>query len=181
MTHGTLAGVIIRDLILGRPSPYADLYDPARRTVRAAGTYLGENANMVGQMVGNWVRGGEVGEAAEIACGHGAILREGLAPVAVYRDDGGALHAVSGVCTHLGCVVQWNAGEKSWDCPCHGSRFDVDGAILNGPARKPLASAEITEPPFSPEPPGSPRSPRSPGLRATADGRKPERFPTASS
>lgn len=165
MTHGTLAGVIIRDLILRRANPYADLYDPARKTVRAAGTYLGENANMVGQMVGNWVRGGEVGEVAEIACGQGAILREGLTPVAVYRDEGGALHAISGVCTHLGCVVQWNAGEKSWDCPCHGSRFDVDGAILNGPARRPLAAAEISGPP-------PPRAP---------DSRKPDRFPTVSS
>jgi Rieske Fe-S protein len=57
----------------------------------------------------------------------------------VYRDAQGVLHECSAVCTHLGCVVQWNAGEKSWDCPCHGSRFGIDGAILNGPARQPLA------------------------------------------
>jgi glycine/D-amino acid oxidase-like deaminating enzyme/nitrite reductase/ring-hydroxylating ferredoxin subunit len=147
MTHGTLAGTLIRDLILGRANPYAALYDPSRKTVRAAGAYLGENANMVSQMVGHWVRGAEVAETAEIPRDHGAILRSGVSPVAVYRDVEGSLHAVSAVCTHLGCVVQWNAGEKSWDCPCHGSRFGVDGAILNGPARTPLAAANLAEPP----------------------------------
>ncbi len=155
MTHGTFAGMLIRDLVLGRDNACADLYDPTRKTLRAARTYVGENANMVGHMVGDWMRGGEVGDVAEIPCGQGAILRDGLAPVAAYRDDDGSLHAVSAVCTHLGCVVQWNAGEKSWDCPCHGSRFDVDGAILNGPARAPLAAAEIVVTP--PDSRGEPR------------------------
>jgi glycine/D-amino acid oxidase-like deaminating enzyme/nitrite reductase/ring-hydroxylating ferredoxin subunit len=141
MTHGTLAGLLIRDLIVGRENPYARLYDPARKTVRAAGTYLEENANFVGHMVRDWVRGAEVKDAAEIPCEQAAILRHGLAPVAAYRDAEGVLHEVSAVCTHLGCVVQWNAGEKSWDCPCHGSRFGIDGAVLNGPARAALAPA----------------------------------------
>jgi Rieske Fe-S protein len=148
---------LIRDLILGRDNSFADLYDPARKTLRAARAYVGENANMVGHMVGQWMRGAEVADVEEIPCGQGAILRQGLAPVAAYRDDAGSLHAVSAVCTHLGCVVQWNDGEKSWDCPCHGSRFDVDGAILNGPARAPLAAAEIAAPP-----PGNPSATRLP-------------------
>jgi hypothetical protein len=110
MTHGTLAGLLIRDLIVGRENPYARLYDPARKTVRAAGTYLEENANFVGHMVRDWVRGAEVKDAAEIPCEQAAILRHGLAPVAAYRDAEGVLHEVSAVCTHLGCVVrgaQW--------------------------------------------------------------------------
>jgi glycine/D-amino acid oxidase-like deaminating enzyme/nitrite reductase/ring-hydroxylating ferredoxin subunit len=139
MTHGTLAGMIITDLIQGRENHFSRLYDPSRKTVRAAGTYLEENANFVGHMVRDWVRGQEVSDVGEIPLEQGAILRNGVAPVAVYRDAQGVLHERSAVCTHLGCVVQWNAGEKSWDCPCHGSRFGVDGAILNGPARQPLA------------------------------------------
>ena len=133
MTHGTIAGMLIRDLISGRPNPWEKLYDPARKSMKAAGTYLGENANFVGHMVRDWVRGGEVQERADIAPGEGAILREGLSTVAIYRDSGGDLHEVSAVCTHLGCLVQWNGGEQSWDCPCHGSRFSVDGAVLHGP------------------------------------------------
>lgn len=147
LTHGTLAGALIRDLVLGHANPYAELYDPSRKSVRTAGAYLGENANMVGHMVGDWLKGAEVSEPGEIANGHGAILRNGIAPVAAYRDNEGALHAVSAICTHLGCLVQWNGGEKSWDCPCHGSRFGVDGAILNGPARAPLAAAKVPDPP----------------------------------
>jgi nitrite reductase/ring-hydroxylating ferredoxin subunit len=139
MTHGTLAGMLIRDLIQGHVNPYAGLYDPARKNVRAAGTYLGENANVVGHLIRDWARGAEVSDSADIPREHGAILRNGVAPVAAYRDADGVLHERSAVCTHLGCVVQWNGGEKSWDCPCHGSRFAIDGSILNGPARSPLA------------------------------------------
>jgi glycine/D-amino acid oxidase-like deaminating enzyme/nitrite reductase/ring-hydroxylating ferredoxin subunit len=141
MTHGTLAGMLIRDLIEGRDNPYAELYDPSRKNVRAAGTYIEENANFVGHMIKDWARGAEIRDRAEIPRDHGAIMRDGVAPVAVYRDVDGKLHELSAVCTHLGCVVQWNAGEKSWDCPCHGSRFGIDGAILNGPAHAPLTPA----------------------------------------
>jgi glycine/D-amino acid oxidase-like deaminating enzyme/nitrite reductase/ring-hydroxylating ferredoxin subunit len=149
LTHGTLAGALIRDLILGHDNPYAGLYDPSRKTLRTAGTYLGENANMVGHMVGDWFRGAEVSDPTEIARGQGAIVHHGITPVAAYRDDVGTLHAVSAVCTHLGCLVQWNGGEKSWDCPCHGSRFAIDGAILNGPARAPLAAVNLADSPPS--------------------------------
>ncbi len=145
LTHGTLAGVIISDLIAGRANPYADLYDPTRKNVRAAVTYLGENANFVGHMIRDWARGAEVAERSDIPRDSGAILREGIAPIAIYRDVDGVLHERSAVCTHLGCVVQWNSGEKSWDCPCHGSRFGIDGAILNGPAHKPLAAVSPAE------------------------------------
>jgi glycine/D-amino acid oxidase-like deaminating enzyme/nitrite reductase/ring-hydroxylating ferredoxin subunit len=141
MTHGTLAGMVIGDLIAGRVNPYAELYDPARKNARSVGTYVSENANFVGRMIKDWTQAAEVKDRSEIANGQGAIVREGVAPVAVYRDDEGRLHERSAVCTHLGCVVHWNAGEKSWDCPCHGSRFGVDGTVLNGPARSALAEA----------------------------------------
>lgn len=77
---------------------------------------------------------GEVADEADILPGTGAVVRRGLKKQGVYRDEAGALHRVSVVCTHLGCVVHWNSLERSWDCPCHGSRFDSDGKVLNGPA-----------------------------------------------
>jgi Rieske Fe-S protein len=89
----------------------------------------------------DWVGGGDVRSEAEIAPGTGAVLRRGLTKVAVYRDDAGQLHECSAVCPHLQCVVHWNGGEKTWDCPCHGSRFDAHGRVLNGPANRDLAPA----------------------------------------
>jgi glycine/D-amino acid oxidase-like deaminating enzyme/nitrite reductase/ring-hydroxylating ferredoxin subunit len=141
MTHGTLAGMILSDLIVGRLNPYEKLYDPTRKNVRAAATYLGENANFVGHMIRDWTRGADVRDRRDIPSGEGAIVRDGTSLVAVYRDPDGALHERSAVCTHLGCVVQWNSSEKSWDCPCHGSRFSVDGAVLNGPAKAGLGES----------------------------------------
>jgi len=138
ITHSTIASILIPDLIAGRENPWAALYDPSRKTLKAASSFVKENTNVVGHMVRDWVRPSEVENVEAIKCGEGAILRRGASKVAVYRDDDGALHERSAVCTHLGCVVQWNAGEKSWDCPCHGSRFDCEGRILNGPAIKPL-------------------------------------------
>jgi glycine/D-amino acid oxidase-like deaminating enzyme/nitrite reductase/ring-hydroxylating ferredoxin subunit len=142
MTHGTIAGMLITDLIFGRKNDWEKLYDPARKSLKAAGSFIEENANVVGCMVKDWVAPGEVENVNAIGRGEGAILRQGISKIAVYRDEQGRLHERSAVCTHLGCVVQWNSGEKSWDCPCHGSRFDCEGRILNGPAIKPLGAAE---------------------------------------
>jgi Rieske Fe-S protein len=139
MTHGTLGGMIISDLIAGRENPWAALYDPARKTLRAAGSFIDENANVVGHLVKDWLSRGDVKERHEIPLGSGAIVRDGLVVLAVYRDQDGRFHERSAACTHLGCVVQWNDVESSWDCPCHGSRFAPDGEVLNGPAAKPLA------------------------------------------
>ena len=80
--------------------------------------------------------------AEEVRPGSGAVLRRGLAKVAVYRDDQGVVHERSAACPHLGCVVGWNEAEKTWDCPCHGSRFDREGRVLNGPANRDLARVE---------------------------------------
>jgi glycine/D-amino acid oxidase-like deaminating enzyme/nitrite reductase/ring-hydroxylating ferredoxin subunit len=141
MTHGTIAGQLIGDLILGRENPWASLYDPSRISLRAGIEYAKENLNVAAQYA-DLVTPGEVNSVDEIERGHGAIVRRGLDQLAVYRDEGGALHAHSAFCTHLGCVVAWNGKEKSWDCPCHGSRFDCrDGHVLNGPAITALTRA----------------------------------------
>ena len=141
MTHGTIAGILLTDLILGRANEWEALYDPSRKSLRAAGTYLAENLNTAAQYAG-WLTGGDVGSVDEIAKGSGAIVRRGLTKVAVYRDEKGNLHERSAVCPHLGCIVQWNPAEASWDCPCHGSRFNKTGDAINGPANAPLAKLD---------------------------------------
>jgi Rieske Fe-S protein len=143
MTHGTLGGLIVSDLIAGRENPWAALYDPARKTLRAAGTFIDENTNVVGHLVKDWMVRGDTKERNAIAPGTGAIVRDGLKLLAVYRDDHGRFHERSAACTHLGCVVQWNDVERSWDCPCHGSRFGPDGTVLNGPAAKTARAARF--------------------------------------
>jgi glycine/D-amino acid oxidase-like deaminating enzyme/nitrite reductase/ring-hydroxylating ferredoxin subunit len=146
ITHGTLGGLLVTDLVQGRGNPWAELYDPRRRA-RDAGEWLHENAN-VGAQYGDWLRGGEVADASELAPGQGAILRRGIHRIAVYRNGNGDLRAFSARCTHMGCAVRWSPQEKSWDCPCHGSRFDVQtGAVLNGPAHEPLAPVALDEVP----------------------------------
>jgi glycine/D-amino acid oxidase-like deaminating enzyme/nitrite reductase/ring-hydroxylating ferredoxin subunit len=141
ITHGTIAGILLTDLILGRPNPWAQLYDPSRKTLRAAGTFAKEAINMAGQYL-DWVTPGEVDSVREVEPGCGAVLRRGLSKVAVYRDEEGRTHELSAVCPHLGCIVHWNAAETTWDCPCHGSRFDKLGKVINGPANIDLPPVE---------------------------------------
>ncbi len=138
MTHGTIAGILLTDLIQGRESPWAPLYDPSRKTLRATGEFLKEAVNMATQFT-DWVTGGDVSSVDEITKDSGAVLRRGLTKVAVYRDEKEEVHERSAVCPHLGCIVGWNPTEKTWDCPCHGSRFDKLGKVLNGPANTDLA------------------------------------------
>jgi glycine/D-amino acid oxidase-like deaminating enzyme/nitrite reductase/ring-hydroxylating ferredoxin subunit len=141
LTHGTIAGLLLTDLIQGRHSPWQELYDPARRTLRAAKDFGRENLNVAAHYA-DWVKPGDVKAARYLKRGHGAVFREGLRKVAAFRDDDGTLYQHSAVCTHLGCVVAWNDAERTWDCPCHGSRFDkYDGHPLNGPAVAPLGDA----------------------------------------
>jgi Rieske Fe-S protein len=133
--------MLLTDLVVGRENPWATLYDPGRITLRAASEFARENLNVAAQYR-DWVTPGEVESADEIPRGKGAILRRGAGKVAVHRDEAGVLHERSAVCTHLGCIVAWNDLERSWDCPCHGSRFDPYGKVLNGPAIRELGPAE---------------------------------------
>jgi Rieske Fe-S protein len=143
LTHGTIAGMLISGLISDKEHPWAELYDPARKTVRAAGEFAREALNMAAQY-GDWVTGGDVKSEDEIVNDSGAILRDGLSKIAVYRDITGKLHRFSAVCPHLEGIVRWNPVEKTWDCPCHSSRFDCYGVVIEGPANsnlKPLNGA----------------------------------------
>jgi len=137
LTNGTIAGILLRDLILGRENRWAELYNPARKNLRAAIPFTRENLNVAAEY-SDWLRPGEVHEESEIEPSTGAVIRRGLSKVAVYRDSSNQLRELSAVCPHLGCIVAWNALEASWDCPCHGSRFSPDGKVLNGPATRGL-------------------------------------------
>lgn len=139
MTHGAIAALLLPELIAGRDHPWAVAYDPGRKPTTALLDFLKLNARVAGKMAA-WATQGF--GTHDIGKGEGCITRRGLKPVASYRDEAGVLHHRSAVCTHLGCIVQWNAAERSWDCPCHGSRFDPEGKVLNGPAITALSPVE---------------------------------------
>jgi glycine/D-amino acid oxidase-like deaminating enzyme/nitrite reductase/ring-hydroxylating ferredoxin subunit len=142
LANGSLAGLLLTDAVLGRESRWADLYDPMRSALRRApGTILRENANVGLRLLEGKLRR-RPGSVSAVTPGSGAVLDLEGKRVAVYRDESGDVHAVSAACTHMGCVVAWNAAERSWDCPCHGSRFDTEGSVLEGPATRPLAPVE---------------------------------------
>jgi glycine/D-amino acid oxidase-like deaminating enzyme/nitrite reductase/ring-hydroxylating ferredoxin subunit len=145
ITHGTIAGILLRDLIVGRDNPWVTLYDPARQTLLAANTFARENPK-VAEQYAHWLTPGEVITVEEIKPGMGAVIRRGSSKFAVSRDDKGGLRVRSAVCSHLGCTVSWNSTEHTWDCPCHGSRFTPDGKLLNGPALGSLEKATLSEP-----------------------------------
>jgi nitrite reductase/ring-hydroxylating ferredoxin subunit len=144
MTHGTIAGTLLSDLILGRPNEWESLYDPRRVSLRTKPmeAFAKENADVALQYIKEFVTRGDVSSEADIPRGEGRVVRHGLHKVAAYCDEDGAMHIHSALCTHLKCVVQWNSAEKSWDCPCHGSRFDPYGKVLNGPAITDLEPVE---------------------------------------
>lgn len=150
MTHGTIAGILISDLILQKSNPWAEVYDPSRKTLGAASEFIEENLNVMKQYT-DWVQKGDIQSLNQLRRGQGAIIKEGLNPIAVYRDKSGKLYSSSAVCVHLGCIVQWNGEEKTFDCPCHGSRFTYEGKVVNGPANKDLESVSIDEKTKSPK------------------------------
>lgn len=142
MAHCTIGAMLVTDLVMERSSPWSALYDPSRKPVHGLGEFASAQVNVMARY-GEWLTGGEVDSVQAIAPGDGAVLRDGLRRIAVYRDPDGALHALSAKCTHLGCAVHWNGEERSWDCPCHASRFDTEGKVLHGPAPRPLEKVAL--------------------------------------
>ncbi|MDQ3933128.1 MAG: FAD-dependent oxidoreductase [Actinomycetota bacterium] len=148
MTNGTAAGIVIRDQILGRENPWTDLFDPNRvKPLASAKAFVKENVNVARRFVGDRVAASTDVPLEELAPGEGQVVSLDGEQVAVARDSEGTLHAVSPRCTHLGCIVQWNQAESSWDCPCHGSRFTRDGAVIDGPAVESLRVIDIAASP----------------------------------
>ncbi len=143
MTHGALAGIVLRELITGGASEWEDIYDPARKTPKGIANFLRENFTAIKNLT-QFVRPGEIDSVDALDKGEGGLIRDGRSTIAACRDLDGKLHVRSAACTHLGCVVHWNSTEQCWDCPCHGSHFAPDGEVLNAPAIYPLAAAKVS-------------------------------------
>jgi glycine/D-amino acid oxidase-like deaminating enzyme/nitrite reductase/ring-hydroxylating ferredoxin subunit len=142
LSGGTLAGMVLSDLLTGREPRWGRRFDPTRLSVRSSPKLAQLNARAGLHFAGDRLRPA-AGSVGDVPAGEAREVRDGLGKTGVYRDEDGDLHGVSLRCTHLGCLVRFNAAERSWDCPCHGSRFDVDGAVLEGPATQPLERRQV--------------------------------------
>jgi len=139
MTFGTLGAMMIADAIQGRKNPWTDLFDPRRTALRhGLWNYVAENADYPYYVLRSRFTGGEMRTLRSLKPGQGAVVKESGTQLAVYRRPGGSLAVLSATCTHMGCVVGWNDAERTWDCPCHGSRFGIEGDVISGPAERPL-------------------------------------------
>ena len=151
MTNGTIAAMLLADLVAGRENPWAATFDPNRATLAAAPKLATVNLRTAAHFLGDRLAPADASSAAEVPIGEARVVRDGVGKVGVYRDQTGALHAVSLRCTHLGCLLHFNEAEPSWDCPCHGSRFNVDGEVLQGPAIHPLDRRKVSGTDVDPE------------------------------
>ena len=146
MTFGTLGGMILSDLVLGKSNPWASLYEATRlHPIASIGNFLSENIGIPAHFIGDRLSAGGPRFTSEIGKNEGKIITVDGKQVAAYRGDHGELHAFSAVCPHMGCIIHWNGAESSWDCPCHGSRFDSRGKVVNGPALTDLKPIQILE------------------------------------
>jgi glycine/D-amino acid oxidase-like deaminating enzyme/nitrite reductase/ring-hydroxylating ferredoxin subunit len=142
MTNGTAAALLIKDLIMKKQNPYKDLYTPSRFAADPSiKHFLTQNGDVAKHLLEGKLEF-PLRTPEELAIGEGAVVRVDGKRAGAYKDESGKLHIVDTTCTHLGCEVEWNDGDKTWDCPCHGSRFAVDGNVVEGPAQKPLQQLE---------------------------------------
>lgn len=144
MTFGTVAGMMAADAILGRPNAWQGLFDPNRKKLSSAWDYLRENKDFPRYLVRDHLAKPQAATLRDIGPGEGKVVRLKNRKAAAYRDTDGRLTVCSAVCTHLQCIVAWNPAEKTWDCPCHGSRFHPDGRVISGPAEEPLPRLSAT-------------------------------------
>jgi glycine/D-amino acid oxidase-like deaminating enzyme/nitrite reductase/ring-hydroxylating ferredoxin subunit len=145
MTFGTLAGIMACDAALGRQNRWQELFNVDRKSARGAISYLRENIDYPYYLVGDRLKGADGESLRDVKPGEGKILELGGQRVACSRDKQGHVTCLSATCTHMGCIVHWNATEGTWDCPCHGSRFQVTGEIFAGPAETSLRQLKVAE------------------------------------
>jgi Rieske Fe-S protein len=144
LTYGTLAGMIITDEIVGKPNKWSKTYDASRLTpLASAKEFVKENINVAAELIKDWIAKEDAKHFSEVVAGNGKIMEVNGKKCAVHRDYAGNLNVVSAICPHMGCIVHWNEAETSWDCPCHGSRFAIDGEVLEGPAIHALKKVQI--------------------------------------
>jgi glycine/D-amino acid oxidase-like deaminating enzyme/nitrite reductase/ring-hydroxylating ferredoxin subunit len=143
LTFGTLAGMMTSDAILGRTNPWRDLFHPSRKAItHGVWDYLKENVDYPYYLIRDRFAGTDTRSLRVLKRGQGKIIERNGSKVAAYRDPSGAVTVRSAICTHMGCVVGWNTAERTWDCPCHGSRFKPTGDVISGPAEAPLSQVE---------------------------------------
>jgi glycine/D-amino acid oxidase-like deaminating enzyme/nitrite reductase/ring-hydroxylating ferredoxin subunit len=143
LTFGTLAGIMISDAILERSNPWTELFDPGRKALtRGLWDYLKENVDYPYYLIRDRFAGVEAKSLRAVKRGQGKVIERKGAKVAAYRDAAGTITLRSAICTHMGCTVAWNTAERTWDCPCHGSRFKPTGEVISGPAESPLPTVE---------------------------------------
>ena len=138
MTNSTVSSIILRDLIVSGKSPWMDIYNPSRKTIGpSAKNFIVQNANVAGQLLDGKLS--KLPKDIDVLPGEAIVAEVDGKRAGAYRDKDSNLHIVNTTCTHMGCENNWNEAEKSWDCPCHGSRFTIDGDVIDGPAVKPLS------------------------------------------
>lgn len=146
MTFGTVGAMLVTDLITGTDNPWKEVFDPSRvQAHMTSREFITENVHFPAHLIADRLANRDVEghRTFDVGAGEGKILEIDGRKIAAYRDDNGNLHTVSPVCTHMRCDVAWNVAERTWDCPCHGSRFTPEGDVLNGPAHKPLQKIEL--------------------------------------
>lgn len=144
MTYSHLAAITLHGMIMNQKTPYEELFRPGRiKPVAGFTEFVKHNAEVVKSFVGRWFGIDKLHESTELAHGDAMVVRYEGESIALYKDEDGVLHGVNPACTHVKCAVAWNAAEKSWDCPCHGARYSVDGEVLTGPASRDLEKIEI--------------------------------------
>jgi Rieske Fe-S protein len=141
ITFGTISAMMARDWATGTKNPWTELFAADRKMVRAPWDYLKENKDYPYYFVKGRLQRAEADSVRELRRGAGMIVKSKSGKLAAYRDSKGTMHKRSAVCPHMGCIVRWNQAEKTWDCPCHGSRFNATGEVIAGPAESGLASA----------------------------------------
>lgn len=146
MIYGTLSGLIIADLILGRANKFADLFKPSRiKPIAGFTEFVKENADVAYHFVADRIATADLESLTDLQRGEGKVVDFEGKKVALYKDEQGIITALNPVCTHAKCIVSFNSEEKSWDCPCHGGRFDLEGKVITGPPRADLSPIDISK------------------------------------
>lgn len=144
MVYSQVAAMVLRSLLTDRETDLSKLLDPNRlKPVAGFKSFIGHNAHVAAELVSRLFSGQKIEEMVEIAPGEGKVVSYEGEKIAVFKNENGELHAINPVCTHLKCEVKWNGAERSWDCPCHGARYDTDGKVLTGPADKDMQQVQI--------------------------------------
>lgn len=144
ISNGTAAAVMLSDLAVGRDNPWLELFDAKRIKPLAGGSKLLKESTEVASHLVSGYLARKLTSYAQLDRGQAAIMKIDGKNMAAFKDENGVVHAVSAACSHMGCIVGWNETDRTWDCPCHGSRFELNGEVLHGPAVNPLKAESLT-------------------------------------